>query len=89
MNYEEIIDKLYKTYQAKNTAYGDSFNISLDEEGLAAARIRLGDKYRRFATLSKNPDIPTGDESIQDTLMDMANYAIMTVMWMTQGVTKR
>ena len=25
------------------------------------------------------------DESIKDTLLDMANYAIMTVMWMNKN----
>lgn len=46
------------------------------------ARIRLGDKFNRFKTLSRNGDQKVNDESIRDTLIDLANYAIMTVLEM-------
>ena len=46
------------------------------------ARIRLSDKLSRFKTLSKNPVQQVQDESMRDTLLDLANYAIMTVMEM-------
>ena len=45
-------------------------------------RIRLSDKLNRFKTLTRNPDISEGDESIRDTLMDLANYALMTILAM-------
>lgn len=57
------------------------------EEGLAMARIRLGDKFSRFKTLSRlscndRDQQQVTDESIRDTLLDLANYAIMTVLEM-------
>ena len=79
-----ITQNMAKTYAAKNHDYGDSFEQSLDEEGMAASRIRMGDKWNRYKTLSKTKDIRVKDESIKDTLLDMANYAIMTVMWMNK-----
>lgn len=79
-----ITQNMTKTYAAKNHDYGDSFEQSLDEEGMAASRIRMGDKWNRYKTLSKTKDIRVKDESIKDTLLDMANYAIMTVMWMNK-----
>lgn len=50
-------------------------------------RIRLGDKFSRFKTLSRLDCADAGrqqvtDESIRDTLMDLANYAIMTILEM-------
>ena len=78
----QITDQLRETYLKKNQDYGDSFNESLNEDGLLVAKIRLMDKMRRFSSLIKSGDILVKDESIEDTLMDMANYAIMTVMWM-------
>ena len=45
-------------------------------------RIRLGDKFNRFKTLSRNEEQKVNDESIRDTLIDLANYAIMTVLEM-------
>ena len=46
------------------------------------ARIRLGDKFSRFKTLSRGGEQKVNDESIRDTLIDLANYAIMTVVEM-------
>lgn len=44
-------------------------------------RIRLGDKLNRFKTLTKGMEIAlVNDESVRDTLVDLANYAIMTIM---------
>ena len=46
-------------------------------------RIRLGDKFNRFKTLSRKLESQkVRDESIRDTLLDLANYAIMTVLEM-------
>jgi hypothetical protein len=45
-------------------------------------RIRLNDKLRRFCTLSRNGGQQVKDESVRDTLLDLANYAIMTVLEM-------
>ena len=42
--------------------------------------IRLGDKYNRFKTLSRTSQQHVNDESIIDTLIDLANYSIMTVL---------
>lgn len=44
------------------------------------ARIRLSDKLNRFKTLSRNPNIDKADESLTDTLLDLANYALMTIL---------
>lgn len=81
----EICEELNSLYSRKNHDYGDSFHTTFLEEGLAMARIRLGDKLSRFKTLSKLKSEDSGqqqvtDESIRDTLIDLANYAIMTVL---------
>lgn len=80
-----ITDELLNLYLKKNTDYGNSFDISLDDDGLLVAKIRLGDKYKRFESLLKKKQQEVIDESMRDTLIDMANYAIMTVMWMDRN----
>lgn len=80
--FSDITRKMLEIFKKKNHDYGNSFEESLNEEGLAASRIRMGDKWRRFKTLSKGEKAQVNDESIRDTLLDMANYAIMTVMWL-------
>ena len=84
----KICGLLNTIYAKKNHDYGDSFGISFREEGMAMARIRLGDKYNRFKTLSRGTDQKIKDESIKDTLLDLANYAIMTVIEMENGERK-
>lgn len=80
--FKDIIDSMLDLYKKKNSDYGNSFEQSLDEEGLSASRIRLGDKWNRFKELSKNKTAQVNNESVRDTLIDMANYAILTVIWL-------
>ena len=80
--HKELCDKLNSIYEQKNTAYGDSFGDTFQRLGLISAVTRISDKYNRLANLATHPEVNQGDESIQDTLMDMANYCIMTVMEM-------
>lgn len=77
-----ICEEINDLYDRKNHDYGDSFHQTFVEEGMAMARIRLGDKFNRFKTLSRGGDQKVNDESIRDTLIDLANYAIMTVVEM-------
>lgn len=94
MQHKAICDGLNQLYARKNHDYGDSFHQTFVEEGLAMARIRLGDKFSRFKTLSRiSPTDSTQqqvtDESIRDTLLDLANYAIMTVLELDQAEAER
>jgi hypothetical protein len=68
-------------YARKNADYGDSFNKSLDEDGLLVAKIRLGDKFLRFSQLINNPAQVT-EEKLRETLIDLSNYTDMTIMWL-------
>lgn len=79
--HQAVCNELNALYEKKNKDYGDSFHTSFIEEGLAMARIRLSDKLSRFKNLTKSKDgQAVNDESVRDTLIDLANYAIMTVM---------
>ena len=78
----EICKEINNLYERKNHDYGDSFHQTFVEEGMAMARIRLGDKFSRFKTLSRGGEQKVNDESIRDTLIDLANYAVMTVLEM-------
>jgi len=77
---------LNEVYNRKNHDYGDSFHQTFLEEGFAMARIRLTDKLNRFKALTRtNEKQKVTDESLQDTLMDLANYALMTIMEMRES----
>ena len=86
-NHWELCRELQELYHRKNLDYGDSFHLSFLEEGLAMPRIRLGDKYLRFKTLTSGEKQRVSDESIRDTLIDLANYPIMTIMELDQAMS--
>ena len=72
---------LNEVYNRKNHDYGDSFHQTFLEEGFAMARIRLTDKLNRFKALTRtNEKQKVTNESLTDTLMDLANYALMTIL---------
>lgn len=78
--HKEIVEELNRVYEQKNTDYGDSFAESVREFGIVAALTRISDKYNRFKRLALGNRNLVGDESIRDTLLDMANYCIMLFM---------
>jgi len=83
--FKQITEQMAKTYEAKNHDYGNSFGNSMNEFGLVAAVVRLNDKMERIKSYAKMPpeQMKVKDESIQDTLLDLANYAVMTLVEMT------
>lgn len=81
-----VCECLEELYNRKNHDYGNSFDEQLDEDGLLVAKIRLMDKLKRFEKLIKSD--AQVDESIKDTVIDLACYSIMTLMWMAKHTTE-
>lgn len=81
---DAILNEIRQLHNRKNADYGDSFDKTLDEFGLVASATRMSDKFNRFKSLIKNP-AQVHDEKIEDTLIDLASYAIMTIKWMRQN----
>lgn len=79
-------DDIAATLKQKNKAYGNSFDREMDEWGLPALCIRLSDKYSRLKNLIKNPNIDIGDESLYDTLRDLAGYSILGMNYLDHHV---
>lgn len=70
------------TFVLKNKKYGNSFEISLDKYGIIAALTRISDKFNRAENLILTNDAGTSDETLIDTLLDLANYCVMTAVYM-------
>ena len=77
--FKDILNKMYEIYERKNADYGNSFAKSYEEFGLVSPVIRLSDKVERLKTLC-NKEAQVQDESIIDTLIDIAVYAVLTVL---------
>lgn len=75
----ELATSMADTYARKNADYGDSFHTSVTKYGLIAALTRMSDKWNRLENLMLHGNGQV-NESITDTLIDLAAYALMTVM---------
>lgn len=82
--HQQLCEDIHNMYVKKNAAYGDSFSRVYDELGLVSAVTQISHKYHRLINLVKNPDVDNIGESIEDTLIDMANYCMMTYLEMTK-----
>jgi hypothetical protein len=81
--HESICHELNDIYQAKNKAYGDAFGKTYRELGIISAVTRMTDKMERIKQLCKGA--AHNDEPLKDTLLDLANYCIMTLIEMEAG----
>ena len=83
MKFNQLAMDMCQLYENKNNDYGDSFNISCTKYGPIAALTRMSDKFNRIETLTlKREEQKVEDEKLEDTLIDLANYAMMTVLWL-------
>lgn len=84
-----LLIKLKSITLAKNSDYaGDSdpfsnfrlcefMNLCSTEAGIM---VRIGDKYSRICNLLDKDEAKVKDESVQDTLLDLANYCIIAAI---------
>lgn len=82
---KEIHQQEEALYAERNEKYGDSFAKTFQEYGEAVALIRLEDKLNRAKTLVSMGLKGSDGESLIDTLMDLSNYANMTIIELTSS----
>ena len=77
-----LANKMTDLYRRKNSDYDDAFGKSLDRYGFVASIVRMNDKVNRLHFLvCNNQEVQVKEESVADTFIDLANYAIMTLVW--------
>lgn len=77
--HRNLCDVMHTTYKNKNSDYGDSF-ARVREKYPTAILIRLHDKLNRLETLMTGTTQKVSDESIDDTLLDLANYCLLELV---------
>jgi hypothetical protein len=78
---QELSNSIVNVYREKNSDYGDSFSVSFKKYGPISAVVRISDKFNRIESLlALRQERQVKSESIYDTLMDMATYALMTIL---------
>lgn len=88
-----LLEEMKEVFQKKNHDYSsdtDPFaNFKLSElvgiDPFKGLLVRLGDKYSRVCFVTTKNEIKVKEETVRDTLIDMANYALIgIVMWENQ-----
>lgn len=77
--YGSLLDKLFTTYKAKNSDYGNAFAEMFDELGIDYAYGKLREKINRIKVLRKQHNM-VENEGLEDALLDTAGYAILTLV---------
>ena len=85
--FRDITNKMYDTFEQKNTDYGNSFHKIFKECGMTYAYGHMAEKLERINSLRKNEAKVKG-ESMKDSLYDLANYAILTIMELEKNEKK-
>lgn len=75
--HKQLCEQMHELYERKNADYGDSFS-QLRKRYPNFVCMRLFDKLNRLDTIIQpGYELKVSDEKVEDTLMDIANYAIM------------
>ena len=82
--FKDYTNHLAEVLQEKNDAYGDSFTKSVDKFGKTVIAVRLSDKFNRICNLIKRGEDKENDESLEDTLLGMAGYAILGLKYLKE-----
>ena len=84
----ELLDTMKNTHDAKRHDYANPDDVfanfrTCEQAGIPAWKgccVRLGDKFSRIMGFAKKEKLKVKDESIKDTLIDMANYALIALI---------
>lgn len=70
----------------KNQKYGNSFFKTADEYGKTVLVLRIDDKLNRLKQLIlHNESDDMQGESVKDTLIDLAGYAVLAKIYLERG----
>jgi len=91
MQFDEVLEKMRQIHEAKNHDYspeGEWGNFGEAEKiGIPAwkgAFVRLQDKYTRACNLIAGKEPKVKDERLEDTLLDLANYAVIVLCLLSE-----
>jgi hypothetical protein len=90
-NISDLLDRMQAVYEAKDSDYSENDlpmgnlieSKELGIEPWKGVLLRIGDKKRRVGSFVKKESFLVKDEAVDDTLVDMANYAMLgNVLWL-------
>ena len=83
MTFKMVLEEMATIYEAKNSDYGNSFELSarlLDQPVIIGLLHRMTDKLSRACRLAAGVNPQVRDEVLRDTLLDLANYTVLGIL---------
>jgi len=88
--FKNITEEMVELYEKKNSDYGDSVHDTYVKYGPVSFLVRMEDKINRVKKLTETDySSQVTDEKVRDSLIDLANYAILMVMEMERESSMR
>jgi len=81
--FDDVLRRMADIHKAKNSDYGASYNLAPQLLGIPAhvgILVRMSDKLARACKLAQGQAAQVKDEALADTLMDLANYAVLAIL---------
>ena len=86
--FSKIVTEMTELYAKKNHDYGNSFDEGCDKIGTGYPLGRLLYKMNRLIACMGKEDEMQINESIEDTLKDLACYSVMTLSYLKRKKSK-
>lgn len=83
-DFATVVKQMTELYAEKNHDYGNSFDKGMDVIGLPYGVGRLYDKMNRIISLMKSK-AEVKDETMEDTVLDLACYSVMLYKFITNN----
>ena len=83
MTFDEVLQQMAEIHRRKNADYGSSYNLAPALLGIPAhvgLLVRMTDKLARACRLAQGQIPQVEGEALQDTLLDLANYAVLAIL---------
>ena len=77
--FDNILEQMSDLHARKNSDYGDSAYEGYKEFGITYYIIQLHNKLNRLKSLTRTDNRPQVNESLEDTLIDLAVYSVMAL----------
>ena len=79
--FKSILKQMGDVFEKKRHDYGNSTEDTIRRYGMVSMLVRMRDKLNRLDNLLVEKLRPSvQDESVDDTLLDLANYAVITLL---------
>ena len=91
MTFGSVLDRMAAIHRAKNADYGASYDLApqlLNIPAHVGILVRITDKLARACRLAQGQAAQVKGEALADTLLDLANYAVLALVALERDRSK-